>query len=233
MSDVRPATRMAGVTRCLAVGTAIAAVARPLKRRYVRWGATDEEVATILPGDDLLPRADLTATRAVTVLASPDVVWAWIAQIGQGRAGFYSYDFLENLLGCGIHSSDRIVPEWQDVEAGSVVSLFPGGGLDVALASPRQALVLRGGIPLGRTPPPYDFTWAFCLRCRRDETTTRLVVRERYAYTSWWAPVVVEPVQVISSIMSRRMLHGIKQRAERAGIAPPATAKREPAGAHV
>jgi hypothetical protein len=86
---------------------------------------------------------------------------------------------------------------------------------------------------MGTTPPPFDFTWAFCLRGQRDGTTTRLVVRERYAYTSWWAPALVEPLQVISSIMSRRMLHGIKGRAERAGSAPPATAKREPTGAHI
>jgi hypothetical protein len=105
MKGDRPGTKMAVVVRCIGMGTAVAAVAGLLRERYVRWGATDSEVTTVLPGDDLLPRADLTVTRAVTVLASPDVVWAWIAQIGQGRAGFYSYDFLENLLGCDIHSA--------------------------------------------------------------------------------------------------------------------------------
>jgi hypothetical protein len=230
MND-RLVTKLA--VRRIAIGTAVAAAARLVRERYVRWGATGEEVTTVLPGDDLLPCADLTATRAVTIFASPDDVWAWIAQIGQGRAGFYSYDFLENLLGCDIHSAERIVPEWQDVEAGSVVNLFPGGALGVALARPGQALVLRGAIPMGTTPPPYDFTWAFCLRGQRDGATTRLVVRERYAYTSWWAPALVEPVQAISSIMSRRMLHGIKERAERTHTAPPAPAKREPAGAQV
>ena len=58
--------------------------------------------------------ADLTATRAVTIRAGADVVWPWIAQLGQGRGGFYSYDFLENLVGCDIHSAERVVAEWPD-----------------------------------------------------------------------------------------------------------------------
>jgi hypothetical protein len=189
--------------------------------RHLRWGATAEEATMALPGDDLLPRADLAATRAITVAAGADVVWPWIAQLGQGRGGFYSYDFLENLLGCDIHSADRIVPEWQSIAAGSVVNLFPGGGLDVVLAEPGRALVLRGAVPMGRTPPPYDFTWAFCLFGEPDAATTRLVVRERYAYTRRWARALVKPMQVISSIMSRRMLHGIKERAEHADAAGP------------
>ncbi len=186
----------------------------------------------VLPGDHLLPRADLSATRAVTVVAGADAVWPWIAQLGQGRAGFYSYDFLENLVGCDIHSADRIVPEWQNIEVGSEVNLFPGGGLRVALADPGRALVLRGSVPI-RHQPPYDFTWAFCLNDAPDARATRLVVRERYAYTSRWGPVLVEPVQLIGSVMSRQMLRGIKERAERAGVAPAATARHEPAGAHV
>ena len=64
----------------------------------------------VLPGDELMAYADLTATRAVTVRASADAVWPWIVQLGQGRGGFYSYDFLENLVGCDIHGADRIVP---------------------------------------------------------------------------------------------------------------------------
>jgi hypothetical protein len=148
-------------------------------------------------------------------------VWPWIAQLGQGRGGFYSYDFLDNLVGCDIHSADRIVPEWQRIDIGAQIKLAPQVALNVALVAPARALVLRGGIPMGNTPPPYDFTWAFVLR-EAANPTSRLVVRERYRYTRRWAPLLVEPVQFVSLLMTQRMLRGIKQRAERATrTAPP------------
>jgi hypothetical protein len=83
------------------------------RRWQLRWGATVEESGESLPGDDLISDPDLAATRAVTVGAAAGQVWPWIAQLGQGRGGFYSYDFLENLAGCDIHSADQIVPGWQ------------------------------------------------------------------------------------------------------------------------
>ena len=89
-------------------------------------------------------------------------------------------------------------------------------GLAVALVEPGRALVLRGGVPMGATPPPYDFTWAFVLR-EQPEGTTRLLVRERYAYTQRWASWLVEPVAVVAFVMSQRMLRGIRDRAEWAG----------------
>jgi hypothetical protein len=184
------------------------------------WGATDEERGAALAGDDLIPNPDLTATRAITVHAVADQVWPWIAQLGQGRGGFYSYDALENLVGCHIHSADRVVPEWQDVKVGDQVKLHPEVGLEVAVVEPGRALVLRGGVPMGAVPPPYDFTWAFVLR-ERPDGTTRLLVRERYAYTKRWAPLLVEPVAAVAFVMSQRMLRGIRDRAER-GDRPPA-----------
>jgi hypothetical protein len=193
----------------------LAAVVTRLRAWHLRWGATQAEASMALPGDELVPHADLTATRAVTVRAAADAVWPWIAQLGQGRGGFYSYDFLENLVGCDIHSADRIVPEWQAIDVGAQVRLHPEAGLIVALVEQGQALVLRGGVPMGRTPPPYDFTWAFVLR-GEPAGATRLVVRERYAYSRRWARLLVEPVEFISFVMSRRMLRGIKERAERA-----------------
>ena len=180
----------------------------------MRWGATDEELKAALPGDELVPAADLTATRAVTVCAVAGEVWPWIAQLGQGRGGFYSYDFLENLVGCDIHSAERVVAEWQSIDVGDAVHLHPEVGLIVAVVEPGRALVLRGGVAIGRRPPPYDFTWAFVLRDQADGST-RLMVRERYGYSRWWARLLVEPVEVISFVMSRRMLRGIKQRSER------------------
>jgi hypothetical protein len=99
-------------------------------------------------------RTRLTATRAITVRAPASGVWPWIAQLGQGRGGFYSYDFLENLAGCDVHSADRIVPEWQDVMAGDQVRLAPQANLAVAYLERGRSLVLRGGIPIGNTAPP-------------------------------------------------------------------------------
>ena len=130
------------------------------------------------------------------------------------RGGFYSYDFLENLVGCDIHSADRVVSDWQDIEAGGLVRLHPKVSLAVAVLEQGRSLVLRGGVPMGKTPPPYDFTWAFVLR-ERPDGTTRLLVRERYAYTQRWAPLLVEPVEAVSFVMTQKMLRGIRDRAER------------------
>jgi len=167
-----------------------------------------------LPGDEFVKDAGLVVTRAVTVDAAAERVWPWVAQLGQGRGGFYSYDFLENLIGCDIHSADRIVPEWQFIEVGAEVRLHPEIGLAVARVDPGRVLVLRGGIPIGRSAPPYDFTWAFVL-IDGDDGTTRLVVRERYGYSRRWAWLLVEPVELVSFVMSRRMMRGIKERAQR------------------
>lgn len=203
--------------RLIALGSAAAAAIAFLRGRYLRWGATDEEANMAVAGDELLPDADLTATRAVTVRAAAAGVWPWIAQLGQGRGGFYSYDFLENLVGCDIHSADRIVPEWQAINVGDQVNLHPEVGLLVALVDPERVLVLRGGVPMGRTQPPYDFTWAFILR-PGPAGASRLLVRERYSYSRRWAPLLVEPVELISFVMSQRMLRGIRERAERAVV---------------
>jgi hypothetical protein len=202
--------------RSFARASATAAVVAFARRRYLRFGSTTDELARALPGDELVPDADITATRAISIDADTAAVWSWIAQIGQGRGGFYSYDVLENLVGCDMRSADRVVPEWQSIAVGDEVRLHPEVGLRVARLDAGTALVLRGGIPMGRVAPPYDFTWAFVVRPHEDGTT-RLVVRERYAYTRWWSALLVEPVQLISFIMSRRMLRGIKHRAEWTG----------------
>ncbi len=196
-----------------AIGGAAAAYILLARQRQLGWGATEQESDASLVGDGLIANADLSATRAITIRASADQVWPWIAQMGQGRGGFYSYDFLENLIGCDIHSADRIVPEWQNVAVGDEVKLAPELGFAVVLLDRGRSLVLRGGIPLGNTAPPYDFTWAFTLRDALDETT-RLLVRERYAYKRPWARILVEPTELISFVMSQKMLRGIRDRAE-------------------
>ena len=164
------------------------------------------------------------ATRAITVLApGRKRVWPWIAQIGQGRGGLYSYDFLENLVGCDMHSADHIVAEWQDVKVGDELRLHPEVPLTVVDVEPGRYLVVRGGVPMGDTPPPYEFTWAFVVR-EQDDGATRLLVRERYDYTRTRAPFLVEPVEAVSFFMSQKMLRGIRDRAERSAPGRPSRA---------
>src|SRR6266496_4230437 len=185
--------RRAALAGTFVIASAAAAYILAVRPWQLRWGATDEELDATLAGDDLIANPDLMATRAITVHAVAAQVWPWIAQLGQGRGGFYSYDALENLAGCDIHSADRIVPEWQDIKVEDQVKLAPEVGLGVAVVEQGRALVLQGGVPMGAAPPPYDFTWAFVVR-EQPEGTTRLLVRERYAYTQRWAPLLVEPV---------------------------------------
>jgi hypothetical protein len=196
-----------------AIGAAVSMSAVTLRWSYLRWGAIDHETVDPLPGDEMIPTPGLVATRAITIEAPPARVWPWVAQLGQGRGGFYSYDWLENLVGCQIRSADRVVPEWQDVAPGDELRLHPQVALTVAQVDPERALVVDGRPPEGEPGPPYGFTWAFVLR-KHPHLATRLIVRERYDYTRPWSPVVVEPVAFASAVMSHRMLLGIRDRVE-------------------
>ena len=149
-----------------------------------------------------------TATRAITIDAPAEAVWPWLAQMGQGRGGLYSYDWLENLFGCDIHSADRVVPELQSPAVGDAFRLYREGAgppaLTMARVEPGRALVLRGG---------EDYSWAFVL-VKVDDHTTRLIARTRsYSDPAWVAPLTgVEPMHFV---MERKMLYGIKERVER------------------
>ncbi len=202
--------RTGAVLAAVAVGVG-KAVLRP---RLAHWGATDGEARGGLPGDGFVGHADVSTTRAITVHAPAPAVWPWIAQIGQGRGGFYSYDAVENLLGLDIHSAERILPEHQSVGVGTTIRLAAEVPLTVVLARPDRALVLQGSVPMGQAPAPYDFTWAFVLNAGPGGTT-RLVIRERYGFRRWWARLLVEPLTVVSFVMTRKMLRGIRDRAER------------------
>lgn len=196
-----------------AVAAGLLAAGFLFRRFQLRWGATAAEADGGLPGDNFLSTADLQVTRAITIKAPAEAVWPWLAQMGQRRGGLYSYDFLENLAGLDIHSADRIHPEWQDIKAGDRFHLAPAASadLEVGLVDPGKALVLR--IPPGSPPGPFDFSWAFVLQAQSN-STTRLLVRERYAYRQWWARYLVEAVEIASFVMSLKMLHGIRNRAE-------------------
>ena len=206
------------MTRAAAT-VAVSGVSVLLRRRLLTWGATAAEVSSPVQGDDLLPHADLVATRAISIAAPADEVWPWLAQMGQGRGGLYSYDWLENLVGCQMSSASQVVDQWQHPVEGDDFRLHPDVALQVAVVDPPQALVVRGAASAtGRDAPAgpamsYDFTWAFVLR-PEDDGHVRLVVRERYRYLSTWARPLVEAVSIASFVMTERMLRGIRDRAE-------------------
>ena len=159
-----------------------------LRGPHNRWGAAPAEVSAAMPGDELVPKPKITSTRAITIDAPPHDVWPWLVQIGQGRGGFYSYDALENLARCDIHSAD-----------------------------PKT----RVAGPIPATPEEMASTWQWVLHPVDNGRGTRLVVRQRLSYprrqSALWR--LVEPV---SFVMERRMLHGIKARAEGRRTAPSA-----------
>lgn len=196
-----------------------------LRPWHSRWGTTRGEVERPLPGDEIVPNPKYSTTHAVTVRAPAADVWPWLVQMGQGRGGFYSYDWLENLFDLDIHNATRIVPGLQDLKRGDHVSLAPDGAMPmtVMVLQPQRALVLASGVTDENAPAiPGDYmkgeiasTWAFILHPLDDERT-RLIIRFR----SDWQPsaiaslvnaVALEPVHFI---MERRMLLGIKERAE-------------------
>jgi len=174
-----------------------------------RWGATDAEVKKKLPGDELLPHPNWGFTHAVTIKASAAEVWPWLVQMGQGRGGFYSYEFLENLVGCDIHNADRIIPEFQSLQVGESIKLHPKAPVPVAIVEPEHALVLH-------YEADFSSNWMWVLG-KVDERTTRLISRWSGDYGPGlknrlsYGPCFMEPIEFN---MSRKMLLGIKQRAE-------------------
>jgi hypothetical protein len=176
-----------------------------------RWGATAEEVQRAMPGDEEVERPSMNATRAVTINARPEEIWPWIVQIGTGRAGWYSYDWIENLMGLDVSSTERVIPEFQDLEVGDTIPLAPGLEIPVKVIKPNVTLLL-----VGHDPVVGDASWVFGLY-PIDEQHTRVVTRtlNRWPMTPGGilSLLFTEPG---SFLMVRKMLLGIKQRAEQA-----------------
>lgn len=211
------------VRRLLGLGALLAWVyTLAVRPWFLRWGATDEEVYRPLPGDELTPHPVWCATRAVTINAPAAAVWPWLVQIGRGRGGFYSYDWLENLAGLAIHSTDRILPEYQTLHTGDFIAAAPGTaeagmGWTVVDVEPGRALVLRTGPPAqaARAAARVVSTWVFVIE-PRDEHSSRLLARGRLAARPrLLAMAVMALLELPYFIMERRMLLGIKARAER------------------
>lgn len=195
-----------------------------LRSRYNRWGASEAEIQETLPGDELVPDPMLGYTHAISIAAPPSAIWPWLVQIGQGRGGLYSYDGLENLAGCKIHSVDMILPEHQNPNPGDLVRLGPQGYPCFSIAAIEQgkALVLVSADPKTGEPATgnpriekgYSIaSWQFALE-PEDAQNTRLLVRQRLAYSPdlAWVWRLTEP---INFVMERKMLLGIKQRVEK------------------
>lgn len=216
VGDLRPCHRLAtacsmGCMRAartgivLGVGTTTVLAARAGRR----LGATVTEAATPLPGDELLPAATVQNDRARTIAAPPGAVWPWIAQLGQDRAGFYSFERLENLAGCQIHGATRIHPEWQDVAPGDPFRLHPDVALRVATVEPGRALVVTSQDGAAPDGPEFQMTWAFHLSAATTPDgapATRLHVRERYRTDGRAGRLMVEVTSVISAVMTWRMM---------------------------
>jgi hypothetical protein len=181
----------------------------------MNWGSTQAERQLALPGDDIIPAPALQYTRAITIRAPADEVWQWLVQLGQDRAGFYSYDWLENLTGADIHNGSAIRAEWQPRAVGDPVYMAPPEILGV---EPGEGTILRvigldpgRALLLAKRPEPYANVWATVLQ-PIDGQTTRLLVRERYAdEPSFLNRAFYQPAHFV---MQSHLMRGIKDRAE-------------------
>ena len=209
-------------------GRILFALATPfLRRRRLRWGARAEELQQAFPGDELVPEPRWQYLHGVTVKAPPATLWPWIAQLGQGRGGFYSYQLLENLVGCRIQNARAIIPGLQTISVGDPVRIHPRmPALRVAIVEPDHALVLhtRSELTSGQASAkrtdldPPDLSWGFIIK-EGEGRQSRLLSRYRVNHGAGWAralgygPWIVEP---FSYAMDLKMLAGIRWRAEQA-----------------
>jgi hypothetical protein len=175
-----------------------------LRRPILNWGATPAEARSGLPGDELLEDADGVATRAITIDAPPVAVWPWIAQMGPSpRGGAYTYDWIENLLGLDMHSVDAVLPEYQHPQVGETLG-YGKNRMRFERVEPQRVLATRSE----------DGNWVWTFVLTEQEGRTRLISRNRFRLPSLVAKIGMIPMEPASLVMERKMLRGIKQRAE-------------------
>jgi hypothetical protein len=188
---------------------AIVIVSRPW---HSRWGSSDAELRAAMPGDDIVPNPHYTIQHAISIRAEPADVWPWLVQLGQDRGGFYSYAWLERLVGDKIENADRIHPEWQARAEGDLVRAVqpdylggrfgPNFGWRIVRLVPNRAMVLEN--------------WGAFVLVPVNDTTTRMIVRTRgdgkpNVMLAPFGFLVFEPAHFI---MQQKMLRGIRDRAE-------------------
>ena len=187
------------------IGVASALYRWRLRGPILNWGATDAEAHARLPGDELLEHADGVATRAITIDAPASAVWPWIAQIGPSpRGGAYTYDWIENLLGLNMHSADHVLPEYQHPQVGETLG-YGANRMRFERIEPRRVLASRSE----------DGNWVWSFVLDEHDGQTRLISRNRFRLPSLTAKIGMIPMEPASLVMERKMLRGIKERAER------------------
>lgn len=194
------------------------AAAHALLPRYTRRGTTDDERRSPLPGDDIVVEPNTGYTMAITIHAAPSAIWPWLVQMGQGRGGFYTHEWVENLLGADIRNANRIVAEWQQLEVGEHVRLTPdpylgqpGQFMTVAEIQPERALVFRQTLPNGSPA-----SWAFLL-VPEAEGATRVLMRRRGGVPTLFDRVMAPGY----AFMDRGVLDGLRRRAEGRALPEP------------
>ena len=231
-----------------AVGTA-AAGATMARRWYRTWGVDPAEAARPLPGDEVVPDATGGETRGVTIDAPPETVWPWLVQMGYGRAGWYSYDQLDQRG----RSADERVDAWQRLAVGDIVPTHPGGGFEVVALETGRALVLKSdtalmrsqaeaaeaakvsldaattgvkasGAMLSQMPEDYAASWAFVLE-PLDGGRTRFIERFRVRFEGGGSGsrLTLPLIGFGVFVMMQKQMVGIRDRAERlarAGAVP-------------
>jgi hypothetical protein len=181
-----------------------------LRQPILTWGASAAEAAERLPGDELLEDADGVSTRAIDIEAPPRAVWPWLAQMGPSpRGGAYTYDWIENLLGLNMHSTDRVLPEYQHPEVGETIG-FGANRMQLERVDSERVLAWRSE----------DGNWVWTFVLREDAGTTRLISRNRFRLPTLVARIGMLPMEPGSLVMERKMLWGIKQRAEHLAFDP-------------
>jgi hypothetical protein len=188
-----------------AIGAAATLYRLLLRQPILNWGASDAEAQARLPGDELLEQADGVATRAITIDAPASAVWPWIAQMGPApRGGAYTYDWIENLFGLDMHSTDRVLPEYQHPHVGETLG-YGKNHMRVQRVEPQRVFAIRSG----------DGNWVWSFVLDEHEGKTRLISRNRFRLPSLIAKIGMIPMEPGSLVMEHKMLRGIKRRAER------------------
>ena len=196
-----------------------------LKPLRDRWGLSYKEANTTFPGDHLVPQPRSEFVHAIEIDAPARMVWPWIAQIGQGRGGFYSYEALENIFGLQIYNSDKVLPEFQQPKIGDLIPFGPKDAYPIVICEHGKAMAIENWYDLNKnsvynqaleSPMNYlHLSWLWMVE-PLGEHRSRFISRNRVDYSPSFKNRLLlgllgEPVVFA---MDRKMCYGIKRRAE-------------------